>query len=120
MLPTNLSEINFILSWEKNWEHRESNPGWRDGKLEHYLSGLPTLLLMTVVCNLLQKLRAAWINVSLQDSSYIPVLASKGFEFHHSKHSQEVTMIKWIPTDEPSQVRIAYFLPATYGQRLRN
>ena len=55
--------------------------------------------------NVTQRVRAAWFDVSLNDSPFIPILASNGFEFHHSKNSKEVTMIKWIPDDELSQVR---------------
>jgi hypothetical protein len=53
-----------------------------------------------------QKVRAAWFTVSLGDSSWIPVLAENGFVFHRSDNPTEVTMIKWIPSDEPSQVSI--------------
>jgi hypothetical protein len=50
-----------------------------------------------------------WFNVALADSLWIPILAENGFEFHHTANAKEVTMIKWIAKDEPSQVHREIF-----------
>ncbi|XP_061713396.1 uncharacterized protein LOC133522182 [Cydia pomonella] len=46
--------------------------------------------------------RCAWFKVDIKHSTLVPVLAQKGFNFHHARDSF-VMMYKWLPTDsEPN------------------
>ncbi|KAL7640272.1 UNVERIFIED_CONTAM: hypothetical protein RMT77_009686 [Armadillidium vulgare] len=50
-----------------------------------------------------KKVRAVWMNVYLEHSFWIPVLVKNGFNYHHAKPNY-VTMVKWLPKDEPYQI----------------
>lgn len=45
-----------------------------------------------------------WFDIRIEDTEFVPVLAADGFKFHHSSHSNEVTMVKWIASGEPNLV----------------
>ncbi|XP_049868922.1 uncharacterized protein LOC126368806 [Pectinophora gossypiella] len=46
--------------------------------------------------------RCIWFKVNIKDAEHIPVLAKKGFNFHHAR-DDFVMMCKWLPTDfEPN------------------
>ncbi|XP_045448611.1 nudix hydrolase 8-like [Melitaea cinxia] len=46
--------------------------------------------------------RCIWFKVHINDSVYIPILAEKGFNFHHAREDF-VMMYKWLPVDsEPN------------------
>lgn len=51
-----------------------------------------------------ENIRAVWFDIALKDSAWIPILAENGFEFHHTSNPQEVTMTRWLPKNEESQV----------------
>ncbi|CAH0397916.1 unnamed protein product [Chilo suppressalis] len=42
--------------------------------------------------------QCVWFKVNIKDSTYIPVLAQKGFNFHHAR-DDFVMMYKWLPKD---------------------
>ncbi|XP_023950120.2 uncharacterized protein LOC112054531 isoform X2 [Bicyclus anynana] len=46
--------------------------------------------------------RCIWFKIHIEDSSYVPLLAQKGFNFHHAR-DDFVMMYKWLPTEsEPN------------------
>ncbi|XP_050346217.1 uncharacterized protein LOC126770734 [Nymphalis io] len=46
--------------------------------------------------------RCIWFKININDSAYVPMLAQKGFNFHHAR-DDFVMMYKWLPTDsEPN------------------
>ncbi|KPJ21480.1 Nudix hydrolase 7, partial [Papilio machaon] len=42
--------------------------------------------------------RCIWFKVNIKDSFYVPILAEKGFNFHHAR-DDFVMMYKWLPID---------------------
>ncbi|CAL4088870.1 unnamed protein product [Meganyctiphanes norvegica] len=49
------------------------------------------------------KMRAIWFNVDLNHSEWVPILAKNGFTYHRAQ-SDEVTMVRWLPKDEPNNI----------------
>lgn len=58
---------------------------------------------MTTLKSNAQGVRGVWFIVDLGQSNWIPILADSGFDFHHAQ-SGSVSMLKWLPRDEPCQV----------------
>jgi len=49
--------------------------------------------------------RSIWFKVDLDNSDVVPILAKNGFDFHHAKEGF-VMMVKWLPTDETSNIPV--------------
>ncbi|CAK1547156.1 unnamed protein product [Leptosia nina] len=47
--------------------------------------------------------RCIWFKIKIQHSVFIPMLAEKGFHFHHAR-DDFVMMYKWLPTDSESNL----------------
>ncbi|CAH0719388.1 unnamed protein product, partial [Brenthis ino] len=45
-----------------------------------------------------ERKRCIWFKVHIDDSAYVPILAQKGFNFHHAR-DDFVMMYKWLPLD---------------------
>lgn len=49
------------------------------------------------------KMRAVWFKVDLKHSDWVPILAKNGFTYHNAQPEQ-VTMVRWLPKDEPNNI----------------
>jgi len=49
--------------------------------------------------------RSIWFKVDVGNSDVVPILAKNGFDFHHAKEGF-VTMVKWLPIDESSNIPV--------------
>ncbi|XP_037039651.1 nudix hydrolase 8 isoform X2 [Bradysia coprophila] len=52
-----------------------------------------------------QQCRSVWFKVDVGNSDVVPILAKNGFDFHHAKEGF-VMMVKWLPTDETSNIPV--------------
>lgn len=52
-----------------------------------------------------EKRRCIWFRVNIKHSSWVPILAENGFNFHHARDSDNfVMMCKWLPKDSHSNL----------------
>lgn len=54
-----------------------------------------------------QGVRGVWFLVHLSDSAWVPLLADRGFTFHHTDVKDQLAMLRWLPEEEECLVRAA-------------
>ena len=73
------------------------------GLFPRLVSPIANVLMATVFAALLSnQVCAVTIYIRLPHSSFVPICASLGFEFHHAR-PQFVFMLKWLPVHRPSK-----------------
>ena len=53
-----------------------------------------------------QGVRGVWLKVPIARASYVPVVVSRGFEFHHAE-KEYVMLTKWLPENEENKLPAA-------------
>ena len=51
-------------------------------------------------------IRGCWVKVPIANASYVPIVVSRGFHFHHAE-KEYVMLTKWLPENEENKLPAA-------------